>query len=107
VERHTGARDVRNRQSPFVSAESLSTVNLSDLLDEASDGDSDVESDGDGDDDVDAAIDPVRSVDLAMRAAASIRAFHGALGEQQFAQLCATLTSDADKECVSRLLRGS
>jgi hypothetical protein len=56
---------------------------------------------------VDAAIDPVRSVDLAMRAAASIRAFHGALGEQQFAQLCATLTSDADKECVSRLLRGS
>ena len=99
------------RPSPFVAADSVSVVNLSDLLDggDSEDGDeSDAGSDDADervDDAADAALDPIRALDLRRCTATYIRTLRGALGEQQFGQLCGALAGEEERGAVVRALQ--
>ena len=50
--------------------------------------------------------DPVAALDITTRAAGFVRAVRQALGDAQFAQLCATLGGADDHDVVQRALQG-
>ena len=96
---HSGAGGARdNGRSPFVSADCLATINLSDMLDGASSSDAASDDSSDGGDDGSGehgAVDPARVAELPSLITGYVCGLREALGDGQFAQLCATLPGGA------------